>query len=105
MSLLLAAAVVGTGSVLMRVLPMLGARHLSDAVAEAAGWAGLGVIAAMTVRALLSPQAAVGVLGCVPGALAVGVGIFLASRGRSVLVAVGAGLVTDLLLTPLFSFG
>jgi branched-subunit amino acid transport protein len=63
-----------------------------------AGWAGLAVLAAMTIRAVLQQRDP-----SIPGAplvaaASVGIGLLLAFRGRSVLIAVGAGAATYLLM-------
>ena len=98
MSVLIAVLVVGLGSLLFRAVPLVGAHRLPARLAEAAGFAGLAVIAAITVRSVLLHED--GTIAAAPlvAALAVGVGLLLAFRGRSVPIAVGAGLATYLLL-------
>lgn len=94
MTVLLAVTVVGAGSLLLRLVPLLGSRRMPERLAEVAGWAGLAVIATMSVRAVLAIEDP-----AVPGAplvaaMATTVGLLLALRGRSVLVAVAVGLST-----------
>jgi branched-subunit amino acid transport protein AzlD len=75
-------------------------------VARAAAWAGLSVLAALTVRSVATHQdASLPPLGAAPlvAAGAVGLALLLAHRGRSVLLAVGAGAVAYLLLSGLVS--
>ena len=98
MSVVIAILVVGLGSLLFRAVPLVGAHRLPVRLAEAAGFAGLAVIAAVTVRSVLHHQD--GSIAAAPlvGALAVGVGLLLAFRGRSVPVAVGVGLASYLLV-------
>jgi branched-subunit amino acid transport protein len=100
---LLAVTAVGALSLALRLVPLLGARLLPDRIAQLAGWAGLAVLAAITVRAVVNHRDA-----SLPGALAdaapllaaaaLGVVLALAYRGRSLLLAVGAGAGTYLVL-------
>jgi branched-subunit amino acid transport protein len=94
MTVLIAVLVVGAGSLLFRGAPLLGARHLPDSVTNAAGLAGLAVIAALTVRAVLHHEDAAVTAAPLVAAVSLGVGLLLSYRGRSVLVAVAAGLAT-----------
>jgi branched-subunit amino acid transport protein AzlD len=94
MSVVLAVGVVGVGSLLLRLAPLLGARLVSESTGRIAGWAGLSVLAGMTVRTVAGHEDP-----SLPGAplvavVAVGAGLLLAFRGRSVplSVAVGAGI-------------
>lgn len=99
MNVVVAVAVVGLGSLLLRIVPLVGARRLPDALAEVAEVAGLALLGALVVRsAVLHDDPAI------PGApvvaaLSAGVGLLLAFRGRSVLVAVSAGAATYLVLS------
>lgn len=98
MTVLIAILLVGGGSLVLRVAPLLAARRIPDRLTSLAGWAGLAVLAAMTVRAVLQYHDP-----SVPGAptaaaVSVGLGLVLAFRGRSVLVAVTAGGATYLLI-------
>lgn len=103
MTLLAAVAIVAAGSLLLRAVPLLTARHVPERLADAAGWAGLGVIAAMTVRGLLGPSPGCGLVTQLPALLAAGVGVLLAVRRVPTLIAVASGLGTYLLLAPLTS--
>jgi branched-subunit amino acid transport protein len=91
MSVLIAVVVVGLASLLLRLLPLLAAQRLPDRAAEVAEHAGVALLSAITVRAVVLHQDE-----GLPGAplvagIAAGLGLFLAFRGRSVLVAVAAG--------------
>lgn len=103
MSVLVAVLVVGLGSLLFRMVPLVGAHRLPDRVAEAAGFAGVAVIAAITVRTVLHHQDSGVPAAPLVAALAVGVGLLLAFRGRPVPIAVAAGLTSYLLLSALSS--
>ena len=98
MSVLVAVLVVGAGSLAFRVVPLLGARHLPDVLTNAAGLAGLAVIAALATRAVLHHEDAAVPAAPFLAAVSIGVGLLLAFRGRSVAVAVAAGLATYLVL-------
>jgi len=98
MTVLIAVLVVGAGSLLFRAVPLLGARHLPDPLTNAAGLAGLAVIAALTVRAVLHHEDSAVTAAPFVAAASIAVGLVLAFRGRSVAVAVGAGLATYLVL-------
>ena len=98
MSVLVAVLVVGAGSLAFRAVPLLGARHLPDALTNAAGLGGLAVIAALTTRAVLHHEDTAVPAAPFLAAVSIGVGLLLAFRGRSVAVAVAAGLATYLVL-------
>lgn len=96
MTVLIAVLVVGAGSLAFRIVPLLVARRLPDQLARVAGWAGLAVLAAITVRAVALHRN-----DEVPGApllaaISVGLGLALAYWGRSVLVSVASGATTYL---------
>ena len=103
MSVLIAILVVGLGSLFFRAVPLVGAHRLPVRLAEAAGFAGLAVIAAITVRSVLHHQDAGIPAAPLVAALAVGIGLLLAFRGHSVPLAVGAGLASYLLLAAALS--
>ena len=98
MSVLIAVLVVGAGSLAFRAVPLLGARHLPTVLTNAAGLAGLAVIAALTTRAALHHEDTAIPSAPLVAAVSIGVGLLLALRGRSVAVAVAAGLATYLVL-------
>lgn len=93
MTTVLALLAVGLGSLGYRLLPLLGAAHVPDQVSRVAGWAGLSVLVAVTVRGVLHHRD-----DATPGAVAVAVlavalGLVLAARRlpMPVVLAVGAG--------------
>jgi len=91
MTVLLAVLVVGVGSVLFRLIPLLSSGRLPEGLTQAAGWAGLAVVAAISVRSVLQLHDASIPGAPVVAALSVTAGLVLAFRGGSVLVAVGVG--------------
>ena len=99
MTLLVALLVVGAGSLLFRVGPLLGARLLPARAPVIAGRAGLAVLAAIAVRAVVNHRDPTVVAAPLVAALAVGCGLYLAFRGRSVPLAVGAGVASYLALS------
>jgi branched-subunit amino acid transport protein AzlD len=98
MNVVLAVAVVGVGSLVLRVLPLVGATKIPDRLSLHAARAAMAVIAATTVRTVLRHRddalAGAPVSAPVLAAVAVAVGLWLAYRGRSMLAATGIGLVT-----------
>jgi branched-subunit amino acid transport protein len=99
MTVMLAVLVAGTGSLVLRVLPLLGARRLPDRVAAYAEQAGIAVLAAFVVRAVVLHRN-----DAVPGAplvalVSTAAGLFVAHRGRSVLTSVVIGAATYLAVT------
>jgi branched-subunit amino acid transport protein len=95
----MAVLIVGAGSLAFRIVPLLAARRSPDQLARVAGWAGLTVLAAITVRAVALHRN-----DEVPGApllatISVGPGLALAYRGRSVLVSVASGAAAYLFVT------
>jgi branched-subunit amino acid transport protein len=99
MNVLLAVLVVGTGSFLLRVVPLVGARRLPDRVAAFAEYAGMAVLAAIVVRAVVLHRDP-GVPGAPLVALvATASGLLVAYRGRSVLTSVATGAATYLAIT------
>lgn len=103
MTVLLAVLTVGAGSLLFRLVPLLGARRLPDWLTRVAGWAGLSVLTAITVRAVAGHQDPAVPAAPLLAAVAVGAGLYLAFRGRSVLVAVSAGAACYLVLSAAVS--
>jgi branched-subunit amino acid transport protein len=98
MRVLLAVLIVGAGSLLLRLTPLLGAHRLPDRLSRVAGWAGVSVLAAFTIRAVLQHHDPGVPIAPVVAGLAVGAGLFLAFRGRSLLVSVAAGTACYLVL-------
>lgn len=103
MTVLLAVLVVGAGSVAFRVLPLLGASRIPDRVTQVAGWAGLSVLASLTVRAVLHHEDAAVPGARVAAALAVAACLVIAFRGKSLLLAVAAGAATYLSIAAVVS--
>jgi len=107
MNVVLAVAVVGAGSLMFRLLPLVGATLIPDWLTVHAARAAMAVLAAMVVRTVLSHRddGLAGTLVTAPllAALAVGLGLWLAYRGRSVLVASGVGLATYVVLAAGFA--
>jgi branched-subunit amino acid transport protein len=99
MSVLIAVVLVGAGSLVFRLVPLLGARRIPERLTVLAGWAALSVLVAMTVRGVLDHRDPT-VPGPVPlAAVSVGLGLLLAFHGRSALVAVVAGGSTYVVLS------
>jgi branched-subunit amino acid transport protein len=99
MTTVLALLLVGIGSLAYRSLPLLGASRLPDHVTRTAGWAGVAVLAAVTVRGVLNHRD-----DSIPWALpvavvSIGLGLLLAARGRPVPVVLAVGAVTYLALS------
>ena len=99
MTVLIALLVVGAGSLAFRIGPLLGARRLPDRAPRIAGRAGLAVLAAITVRAVVDHHDPAVPAGPLLAAPAVGIGLYLAYRGRSVPLAVAAGIAAYLVLS------
>ena len=95
-SVLVTVLVVGIGSVAFRLLPLLGASRIPDRLTQVAGWAGLSVLASLTVRAVLHHEDAAVPGARVAAAVAVAACLMIAFRGRSLLVSVAAGAATYL---------
>lgn len=99
MTVLLAVLVVGAGSLLFRLVPLLGAERLPDRLTRVAGLAGVSVLAAMVVRTVLHHEDP-GVPGApLLAALCVGGGLFLAFRGRSSVLPIVAGAASYVVLS------
>ena len=107
MSTALAVAVVGAGSLLFRLLPLVGSTLIPDRLSVHAARAAMAVLAATTVRTVLRHRddTLAGSLVTAPvlAALAVGLGLWLAYRGRSVLVASSVGLASYVVLAAGFA--
>ena len=98
MNVLLAILAVGAGSLAFRLVPLLTGRQIPMALARGASWAGLSVIAGITVRSTLLLEDPGVPLAPVAGLVAVSIGFVLAFRGRSVLLAVAAGCASYVVL-------
>lgn len=98
MTVLVAVVLVSAGSLVLRVTPLVAARRIPDRLTSVAGLAGMAVLAAMTVRAVLAHQDPSFPAARPVAAAAVAVGILLAFRRRPVLQAVGAGGLTYLFM-------
>jgi branched-subunit amino acid transport protein len=98
-TVLLAVIVVGVGSLLVRVVPLLGARRLPDRLSRLAGLAGVSVLAALTVRAVVLHEDASVADAPVHAFVAVALSLFVAFTGRSVLVAMSMGVAAYVLLS------
>lgn len=101
MTTVVALVVVGVGSLAYRLLPLLGAARVPESVSRAAGWAGLSVLAAVTVRGVLHHQDPT-----VPGpvavaAVSVGLGLALAVRRLPMLVVLATATGCYLALSAL----
>ena len=107
MSTALAVAVVGAGSLVFRLLPLVGATLIPERLSVHAARAAMAVLAATTVRTVLrhGDHTLDGSLVTAPvlAALAVGLGLWLAYRGRSVLVASSVGLASYVVLAAGFA--
>jgi branched-subunit amino acid transport protein len=98
-NVLLAVLVVGLGSLVVRVAPLLGARRLPEEISRLAGWAGVSVLAALTVRAVVLHEDDTLTLAPLYACVAVALGLFAAYAGRSVLVAVSIGAAAYVVLS------
>ena len=91
MNVVLAVLAVGVASLAFRLVPLLTGRAIPTVLARGASWAGLSVIAGITVRSTLLVEDPGVPLAPLAAVLSVASGFVLAFRGHSVLVAVGAG--------------
>lgn len=99
MTTVLALLLVGVGSLAYRLLPLLGAARMPEHVARVAGWAGVSVLAAVTVRGVLHHRDD-SIPWAIPVAVvSVGVGLAVAARGRSTPVVLAVGATTYLVLS------
>lgn len=103
MTVLLAVMAVGVGSLALRLMPLLGAHRIPDKFARVAGWAGLSVLAAITVRAIALHRNSEVSGAPLVAAISVVTGLALAYRGRSVLVSVASGAAAYLFLTAVLA--
>jgi len=98
MRILVVVLVVAAGSLAFRLVPLLGAVAVPERYARVARGAGMAALTALVVRGILSHREP-GVPGAaVIAAVGVAVGLVLAARGRSLVVVLGTGLGTYLVL-------
>lgn len=86
----IAVLVVGLGSLAFRLVPLVAARRVPARLSTVAGWAGVAVLAAYTVRAVLQHHDPAVPAASLVAAFAVGAGLLVAVRRGSVLLAIGA---------------
>ena len=103
MNVLLAVLVVGAGSIAFRLVPLVTGRRIPETLARGAGFAGLSVIVGITVRSVLLLEDSATPLAPVAALVAVTAGLALAFRGRSVLVAVGVGCASYVVMVGLLA--
>lgn len=103
MTVLWAVLGVGVGSLLFRLVPLAGPGRLPEQLSRVAAWTGLAVIAALSVRAVFQLDDAAVPAAHQVAALSVTAGLVLAYRGRSVLVAVGVGGSTYLIIAAILA--
>lgn len=94
MTTILALVVVSLGSLAFRLAPLLGAGRIPDGAARVAGWAGVSVLAAITVRSVLHHQDAATPAVTLVAAVSAAIGLHLALRGRSMLTVLVAAVVS-----------
>lgn len=94
MTTIVALVVVSLGSLAFRLAPLLGAGQIPDQAARVAGWAGVSVLAAITVRSVLHHQDTTTPTATLVAAVSVAIGLLLALRGRSVLTVLVATVVS-----------
>ena len=99
MTTVIALALVGAGSLAFRLLPLLGAARVPEAVSRAAAWAGLSVLVAVTVRGVLHHQDASIPWPALVALVSVALGLAAAARGRSTLLVLGIGAGSYLVLS------
>ena len=86
--------VVSLGSLAFRLTPLLGAGRVPDVAARVAGWAGVSVLVAITVRSVLHHQDPTTPAATLVAAASVTFGLVLAMLGRSILVVLVATVVS-----------
>jgi branched-subunit amino acid transport protein len=97
-NVVLAVLAVGAASLAFRLVPLLTGRQIPAVLARGASWAGISVIAGITVRSTLLLEDPGVPLAPLAAALSVALGFVLAFRGRPVLLAVGAGCASYVVL-------
>jgi branched-subunit amino acid transport protein len=99
MTTVVALVLVGVGSVAFRLFPLLGAARVPETVSTVAGWAGLSVLCAVTVRGVLNHQDHTIAWAAPVAAVSVGVGLVVAARGKGMLLVLVVGAATYLSLS------
>jgi branched-subunit amino acid transport protein len=98
MRTLLVVLVVAAGSLAFRLVPLLGAVAVPERASRVARGAGVAALTALVVRGVLQHREP-GVPGAAAiAAAAVAAGLVVAGRGRSLVLVLGAGLGTYLVL-------
>lgn len=103
MTTILALLLVGAGSIAYRLIPLLGAARVPEALSRAATWAGLSVVAAVTVRRVLEHQDHSIPWPAGVAAVSVALGLALAARGRPMLLVLAVGAGTYVVLSALLA--
>ena len=101
MTTILALLLVGAGSLAYRLVPLLGAARVPEALSRVATWAGVSVVAAITVRRVLEHQDDSIPWPVAVAAVSVALGLALAARGRSMLLVLVVGAGTYVVLSAL----
>jgi branched-subunit amino acid transport protein len=96
MTTVVALVLVSAGSLVYRLVPLLGAGRVPEQVSRAAGLAGLAMLVAITVRGVLHHQDATVTAPVALAAVAVAAGLLVSYRGRSipVVLVVGSAIYT-----------
>lgn len=103
MTTVVALLLVGAGSLVYRLLPLVGAARVPEAVSTVAGWAGVSVLAAVAVRGVLHHQDDTIPWAMPVAVVSVGIGLAVAARGRGMLVVLAVGAGSYLALSALVS--
>lgn len=103
MTTVVALILVGAGSVAFRMLPLVWAARVSDTVSTVAGWAGVSVLTAVTVRGVLQHTDSTIPWAVPVAAVSVGAALAVAARGKGMLVVLGVGAGTYLALSTVIA--
>jgi branched-subunit amino acid transport protein len=99
MTVAVAVLIVGVGSLLFRAVPLMAAARLPDRVAEQAEYAGVAVLTALVLRAVVLHRNPDVPTAPVVAFVATTAGLVFAYRGHSALTAVAAGAATYVVIT------
>jgi branched-subunit amino acid transport protein len=91
MTTVVALVLVSAGSLLYRLVPLLGAGRVPEQVSRAAGLAGLAMLVAITVRGVLHHEDGTVPASAALAAVAVAAGLLASYRGRSIPVVLLVG--------------